>query len=105
MPSQKGVEEDGREGVAPWAGTSNDALRAILELPVNRWQYRDDLGRGWHVGPMAEDWSAVFGLGDEEFVYPADEAGVLMLAVKALVRRVAQLEGRVRELESTGRHG
>ena len=38
-----------------------DMLDRVLALPITRWQYRG--GRdGWHVGPVAEDFRAAFGL-------------------------------------------
>lgn len=73
-------------------------LERVAGLPLSAWSYTGDQAR--HVGPMAQDFSAVFGLGtDERHVAPADVAGVGLVAVQALRERVAELERELVGLE------
>ena len=83
-------------------------LESVAALPINTWSYRTEPGVR-HVGPMAQDFSAGFGLGDDNRVIAAvDASGVALASIQALYERVeklsrdnAALERRVRELEST----
>ena len=51
---------------------------------------REDDGGVRHVGPIAEDFHAAFGLGiDDKHITPADVGGVSLVAIQALDRMVA----------------
>jgi hypothetical protein len=68
-----------------------EILDAIKSLPVYEWKYvgSDDV----HIGPMAEDFMATFGLGsDPEKIEVVDAVGTLMVATQALAKKVDQLE-------------
>ena len=68
-------------------------LEAIESLPVYEWSYRGEDRR--HVGPMAEDFLAAFGLGnDPDSINLIDTTGTLMAATRALARKVERLEER-----------
>jgi len=59
-------------------------LAKLEQLPLSKWRYKSDL-EAWHVGPMAQDFHAAFGLGrDDTHISPRDMAGVNMAAIKAL---------------------
>lgn len=75
-----------------------DMLAAVRELPLYHWKYREDDVQALHVGPMAEDVHAAFGLGrDEKHLSPADSAGLALAAVQGLDQR---LDGEVAELRA-----
>jgi hypothetical protein len=65
-------------------------LVALEDLPVERWEYTFEEGE--HIGPYAEDFLDAFGVGDNEQINHTDAIGVLMAAVKALSKRVRELE-------------
>lgn len=74
-------------------------LERVAGLPLSAWSYTGDQAR--HVGPMAQDFSAAFGLGtDERHVAPADVAGVGLVAVQALRERIGGLERELQGLEA-----
>jgi len=74
-------------------------LGRLAELPITEWSYRREGTRVRHVGPMAQDFSAAFGLGDSDrHIHPVDSGGVVMAAVQALNRRVEALDRRNRAL-------
>lgn len=75
-------------------------LENVERLPVYRWKYKDDSG-GEHIGPMAQDFKEVFGLGDsDKLIYGVDANGVLLAAVKALKRKISALESKLDKLEA-----
>jgi len=60
-------------------------LAKLDALPVSEWSYQWESPSVRHIGPMAQDFHAAFGLGtDETKISPRDMAGVSIAAVKAL---------------------
>lgn len=84
-------------------------LTKLGKLPIEEWSYRHSPAYR-HVGPMAEDFHAAFGLGPGDGIAPRDLAGVALAAAKALkaendslksrIARLEYIESRFRELES-----
>lgn len=73
--------------------TADEVLAKLAELPVSTWTYDWEPPHVRHMGPMAQDFAAAFGLGtDDRTIFPVDAQGVLMAAVQALYRRVLELE-------------
>jgi hypothetical protein len=59
-------------------------LAKVAELPISRWSYKSERGVR-HVGPMAQDFYAAFGVGaDDKHITSIDEDGVALAAIKAL---------------------
>jgi hypothetical protein len=87
-----------------------DVLAKLDALPVSAWTYKTDESSARHAGPMAQDFHAVFGLGDDETrLAPGDEAGVALAAIKqlraenqALRSSLAELTERVNRVEQAG---
>lgn len=77
---------------------AGDILNRLVDLPVYRWNFRSDPQGIPHIGPMAQDFHALFDVGpDERHVNPMDVAGVSLAAVQALQR---ELEAQKVEIES-----
>ena len=75
-----------------------ELLRKLADLPLSSWSYKADEQAARHVGPMAQDFSAAFGLGhDDRHVAPSDVAGVSLAAAQALQR---ELEARLAEKDA-----
>ncbi len=75
-----------------------ELLRKLADLPLSSWSYKADGQAARHVGPMAQDFSAAFGLGhDDRHVAPSDVAGVSLAAAQALQR---ELEARLAEKDA-----
>lgn len=69
----------------------DEILDALIALPVSTWSYNTSPGVE-HLGPMAQDFAAAFGLGsDERVINVVDMHGVLVVAVQALARRMEAL--------------
>ncbi len=92
----------GRRGVAqaqpPPAG-ANDVLERLATLPISTWTYGFDHESVRHLGPMAQDFAATFGLGyTDRQIAIVDANGVCMAAVQALHRRVVALEAELAQV-------
>ncbi len=66
--------------------------RAVLDkvaaLPVSEWNYKADTASR-HIGPMAQDFYAAFGVGpDDKHITTVDEGGVALAAIKGLNEKV-----------------
>lgn len=73
-------------------------LERVAALPLSTWSYKGDQAR--HLGPMAQDFAAAFGLGsDDKHVAPSDVAGVGLAAVQALLRQLDETNARLERLE------
>jgi hypothetical protein len=94
-----------------WTNSSSRALKAgfeavdpgailsrLLELPVTRWVYRASPDEGAHLGPMAEDFHAAFGLGaDGGTISTVDASGVALAAIQGLNQRLEDENQALRE--------
>ena len=59
-------------------------LQALAGMDIHRWQYKDAQGVD-HIGPMAQDFRAAFGLGDSDTqISSLDTSGVALAAIRAL---------------------
>ena len=72
-------------------------LSEVASLRIQTWSFTNET-QVRHIGPVAQDFYAAFGVGaDETSLAPLDEAGVALAAVQALNER---LEARLGGLES-----
>ncbi len=74
-------------------------LESVSEMPISTWNYTgyDDIT---HMGPMAQDFHAAFGLGDDEkFIDTVDIDGVALASIQALYERVEEQDTRIAALE------
>jgi hypothetical protein len=79
---------------------SSAVLDAIASLPISTWNYKAQDASIRHIGPMAQDFSAAFGVGeDDTHITTVDADGVALAGIQALYARNQQLETRVSELE------
>lgn len=80
-------------------------LAGVLDLPLLRWRYRASPREGEHLGPMAEDFAARFGLGaGSDAISSVDADGVALAAIQGLNAKLeaenAALRERLDRLES-----
>jgi hypothetical protein len=79
-------------------------LERVGRLPISTWTYREEPDDVRHLGPMAQDFRAAFGLGDDDRTYYAvDAQGVALAAIKELDRLVTTQEQRIAKLERENR--
>lgn len=78
-----------------------DVLARLVGLPISRWSYKTQGDDVRHLGPMAEDFHAAFGLGDTaSAISIVDVAGVALAAARELAVRVERLENENRRLDA-----
>ncbi len=66
-------------------------------MPLTSWNAIGDSTQR-HIGPIAEDWWATFGLGpDDKHVGMTDLGGVALAAIKGLSQEVAERDLRLQE--------
>ena len=65
-------------------------LAKVADLPVQGWRYKVEDASTRHIGPVAEDFQRLFGLGDGESIGTVDANGVALAAIQGLVQKVDQ---------------
>ncbi len=77
-----------------------DILAKMAALPVYSWRYKTELSGARHLGPMAQDFYAAFGLGDSDKTITAIDAdGVALAAIKGLAAENSRLKAEVDSLK------
>lgn len=67
-------------------------LDLVGELPISTWRYEDEESSIRHMGPMAQDFRAAFGLGhSDRLITTIDAEGVALAAIQALRAENRQL--------------
>ena len=75
-------------------------LSAVAATPVSTWNYLAEGRQVRHLGPVAEDFHTMFGLGPSDHSIPlSDMDGVNFAAIQALERRTAEQAQRIQTLE------
>jgi hypothetical protein len=69
-----------------------DMLERVRSLPITTWNYTSDDASVRHIGPMAQDFAALFGVGaDDRHIHLLDGQGVALAAIQGLGAEVARL--------------
>lgn len=93
-----------RRGVAnaaPAPVTASEVLERLATLPVSTWTYTFDHESVRHIGPMAQDFAATFGVGSSDRrIDTVDALGVCMAGIQALHRRLVEVEGELAYLKA-----
>ncbi len=83
-------------------------LERLVHMPVTEWSMKGEKPGIRHIGPVAQDFHAAFGLGgdDDRRIVSSDEAGVALAGIQALDQKLdelraenAQLRARLERLE------
>jgi hypothetical protein len=82
-PSDRNLKENFK------AVDSKEVLEKIVQMPLAEWSFKEDAVR--HIGPMAQDFHAAFGLGtDERHIATVDADGVALAAIQGLNQKVEE---------------
>jgi hypothetical protein len=75
-------------------------LESVSRLPIATWSYKTDGPEVRHLGPMAQDFRAAFGLGDsDKSYYSVDAHGVALASIQALYDIAKEQSRRIEQLE------
>jgi hypothetical protein len=76
-------------------------LEQIAAVPISTWNFRSQDTDVRHMGPMAQDFQAAFGLGeDDRHISTIDADGVAFAAIQGLHERSQEQAARIEELEA-----
>jgi hypothetical protein len=76
-----------------------EVLGKVALMPISRWNFKGDAATP-HVGPMAQDFHAAFGLGtDNKHIATVDADGVALAAIQGLNQKVEEKDAEIQELK------
>ncbi len=77
-----------------------EVLERVAALPLSSWSYKHDGPGVRHLGPVAEDFHAAFGLGaNDKGISSLDTSGVALAAIQGLNAELADRDRRISSLE------
>ena len=103
---QNGSDRNGKENFV--AINPRAVLEKVSALPITEWRYKVEADGTEHIGPMAQDFHAAFGLNgpDDKHIATVDEEGVALAAIQGLNQKLeetraenADLRARLEKLE------
>lgn len=70
-----------------------ELLEKIEELPVSEWNYKVESDAVTHIGPTAQDFQKVFGVGEnDKSISTIDPSGIALAAIKELSKQNRELK-------------
>lgn len=79
--------------------SGNELLGKLDDVPMQTWNYKTQEPSIRHMGPMAQDFRAAFGLGDDDkHIATVDADGVALAGVQALYRMVLEKDSQIEQL-------
>ena len=81
-----------------------EVLQKLAGIPIQTWSYMSQDSSIRHLGPMAQDFHAAFGLGeDERHISTVDADGVALAAVQGLYGLLQEQEEQLQEIRAENR--
>jgi hypothetical protein len=78
-----------------------EVLDKVSEMPITTWRYNAEDASVRHMGPMAQDFHAAFGLGDSDTaIATIDGQGVALAAIQGLRQELKARDARIVALET-----
>jgi hypothetical protein len=75
-------------------------LKALLKLDVFNWNYKNNNPELRHIGPVSQDFHALFNVGRDVTLNPVDTFGVTVASIQALNAEVSDLRKQVAEQQA-----
>jgi len=76
-----------------------EVLAKVVAMPIQMWNYKQDAATR-HIGPMAQDFHAAFGVGiDEKHIATVDADGVALAAIQGLNEVVKEKDAKIAALQ------
>ena len=94
-----GSDRNSKEDFA--AVNPRTVLEKVSALPITEWKYKVDADGTQHLGPMAQDFHAAFGLNgtDDKHIATVDEEGVALAAIQGLNQKLNDKDAEIQKLE------
>jgi hypothetical protein len=95
---QNGSDRNSKEGFA--VINPREVLAKVSALPITEWKYKVEAGGSEHLGPMAQDFHAAFGLNgaDDKHIATVDEEGVALAAIQGLNQKLDEKDAEIKDL-------
>lgn len=78
-----------------------EVLGKVATLPITTWNYKDRKAGIRHIGPMAQDFAAAFGVGeDNRSINVVDANGVALAAIQALYQQLQEQTAEIRTMRT-----
>jgi hypothetical protein len=88
-------DRNAKENLSPVDGRA--VLEKVAGLPLNEWNYKTQDASERHLGPMAQDFRAAFGLGpDDTHIADIDLGGVALAAIQGLYTQMQEENARLK---------
>ena len=79
---------------------SKEILERVTKLPLASWSYRSESNSVRHLGPVAQDFHAAFGLGaDDKHIAGLDSSGVALAAIQGLSQELKAKQTEIDQLK------
>ena len=76
-----------------------DVLARLAQIPIQTWNYKSQDPSIRHIGPMAQDFYAAFGVGhDDKHISTVDADGVALAAIQGLYQLVQEKDAQIASL-------
>lgn len=76
-------------------------LEHLVNIPVQSWNYKGQDASIRHIGPMAQDFAATFGVGeDDRYINMVDANGVTIAAIQALYQMMKEKDEKIDQLQA-----
>jgi hypothetical protein len=80
---------------------SRAVLDRVKNLPISTWNYKDQGAEIRHIGPMAQDFAAAFGVGeDNRRINFVDANGVTLASIQALYQLMQEQSSQIKNLQN-----
>lgn len=80
---------------------SIQVLERLASIPIDTWNYKGQPAAVQHIGPVAQDFYAAFGLGeDNRYISSVDADGVSMAAIQGLYRMAQEKQALIETLQA-----
>ncbi|HZX14811.1 MAG TPA: tail fiber domain-containing protein [Thermodesulfobacteriota bacterium] len=77
-----------------------DILARLASISVETWNYKFQSPTIRHIGPMAQDFAATFGVGeDDKHINIVDAFGVALASIQALYEMIQEKDAKITALE------
>jgi hypothetical protein len=78
-----------------------EILDKVASLPVSQWNFKGEQKEVQHIGPMAQDFHAAFGLDgtEDKRISLTDEGGVALAAIQGLNQKLIEKDGEIQTLK------
>lgn len=76
-------------------------LNTLMTVPVSTWRYKGQSSAVQHIGPMAQDFYAAFGMGeDPHYIGTVDADGIALAAIQGLYQVVQEKDAHISSLQA-----